>query len=152
MAGLLAIAACDRGSHPSQISKAAPDFIVRDGNSSIHLADYRGKIVLLNFWASWCVPCIEELPSLERLHREMPSIVVLAVSTDEDEAAYRQFLTDHNVDLITVDDPKARSSTLYGTFRWPESYIIDRDGILRRKFVGPQDWTSPEIVKYLRGL
>jgi len=152
VASVVLATGCDRGSHPSNISNAAPDFALSDGANTVHLADYRGKIVVLNFWASWCVPCVEELPSLLDLHHEMPSIVVLAVSTDTDQAAYRQFLIDHHVDLITVDDAKAQSSNLYGSYRWPESYVIDRQGILRRKFVGPQDWTSSEIVKYLKSL
>jgi thiol-disulfide isomerase/thioredoxin len=90
---------CDRGSHPSEIGKPAPDFTVADGTSSIHLASYRGQIVLLNFWASWCEPCILELPSLKEFHREHPEYPILAVSIDESQEAYKQFLVRRNVNF-----------------------------------------------------
>jgi cytochrome c biogenesis protein CcmG/thiol:disulfide interchange protein DsbE len=141
---------CDRGSHPGQIGEAAPDFVVRDGSQTVRLSAYRGRVVLLVFWASWCQPCLEELPSLEELQRRMPQVVVLTVSTDEDEAAYRQFLADNRVDLLSVRDPAQASNHLYGTYRFPESYIIDQRGVIRRRFIGPQDWTNPEIVSYLQ--
>jgi thiol-disulfide isomerase/thioredoxin len=91
---ILAVAAvgCDRGSHPSEIGKPAPDFTVADGTTSIHLASYRGHVVLLNFWASWCGPCILELPSLQQFHREHPEYPILGVSIDVDEDAYKRFL------------------------------------------------------------
>ena len=144
--------ACDRGAHPGQVGKPAPDFTVSDGSSSIHLASYRGQVVLLNFWASWCAPCVAELPSLEALHHQMPSVVMLAVSIDEDPAAYSSFIARRHVDLITVRDPAQRAATLYHTEMWPETYIIDRQGIVRRKFIGAQDWSSAEIAAYLKSL
>lgn len=148
----LLVTGCDRGSHPSQTGKLAPDFTVSDGTTSVHLASLRGKVVVLNFWASWCPPCLEELPSLNALQQRAPQVVVLGVSTDEDADAYRQFLSAHRVGFLTVRDGKQASNTLYGSLRYPETYIIDRRGVLRRKFIGPQDWTSPEILAYLNGL
>lgn len=146
------MAACNRGAHPAQTGKAAPDFTVSDGTTTVHLASYRGQVVLLNFWASWCGPCIEELPSLLELHRQMPGLTILAVSIDEDPTAYANFIVRRHVDLITVRDPNESAAKLYHTDMWPETYAIDRNGIIRRKFVGPQDWTSPEIVSYLKSL
>jgi cytochrome c biogenesis protein CcmG/thiol:disulfide interchange protein DsbE len=108
--------------------------------------------VVLNFWATWCPPCLQELPALIALQHRMPQVVVLAVSTDEDQDAYRQFVTENHMDFLTVRDGKQQSNALYGTFRYPETYIIDQRGILRRKFVGPQNWVSPEILGYLNGL
>lgn len=151
--GLFAFAAgCDRGSHPSQTGKAAPDFTVSDGHNKVHLADYRGKVVLLNFWATWCPPCIQELPSLLALQKQMPEVVVLAVSIDEDDQAYRKFLVDHNVNLITVRDGAQTSNAKYNTEAYPETYIIDQQGVIRRKFIGATDWTQPEIMQYLKKL
>jgi thiol-disulfide isomerase/thioredoxin len=124
---------CDRGGHPGQIGTSAPQFTVTDSDRTVRLADYRGKVVVLNFWASWCAPCLEEFPSLIQLQRDMPNVVVLAVSFNDEEAAYK-------------------SNLAYGTMRPPESYIIDRNGIIRRKFIGPVEWTSPEIVTYLNRL
>ena len=109
-------------------------------------------MVVLNFWATWCPPCIEELPSLEELQRRMPDVAVVAISTDEDRQVYQRFLTEHHVKLNTVWDGKQTVNPLYGTFRYPETYVIDRNGVLRRKFIGPQTWTSPEIMDYLSKL
>ncbi len=148
----LFIGGCDRGSTPRQTGRVAPDFTVSDGSRTVHLADYRGKVVVLNFWATWCAPCIEELPSLTAMQRALPQVQVLAVSTDGDSAAYRSFLSENKVGLLTVEDSARRSSALYGTFRYPETYVIDQHGILRRKFIGAQDWTNPEILAYLRRL
>jgi len=143
---------CDRGNHPKEIGKAAPDFTVSDGRTSIHLANYRGQVVLLNFWASWCAPCIEELPSLLEFHREHPEYPILAVSIDEDEQAYRRFLVQRHVDFLTVWDPQQSASNKYGATGWPETFIIDRQGKVRRRFIGATDWTDPEIIRYLKTL
>ncbi len=149
---LALLPACNRGSRPAQTGRPAPDFTVSDGTSSIHLSSYRGQVVLLNFWASWCTPCVEEMPSLLALHHEQANLTILAVSIDDDRAAYSSFIAEHHVDLITVLDPTQSAAKLFHTEMWPETYVIDRQGIIRRKFVGPQDWTSPEIVTYLNSL
>lgn len=149
---LALLPACNRGSHPAQTGKAAPDFTVSDGTSTVHLASYRGRVVLVNFWASWCEPCVEELPSLLELHHDQPDLAILAVSIDDDPAAYSSFIVRNHMDLITVRDPTQSAANLFHTDMWPETYVIDRQGIIRRKFVGPQEWTSPEIVSYLKSL
>ncbi len=77
---------------------------------------------------------------------------MLAVSIDDDQNAYRQFLKDHKIDFMTVRDPAKQSSNLYGTFKYPETYVIDRNGIVRRKFIGAVEWSQPEIVEYLNRL
>ena len=149
---LAVLAACDRGAHPAQTGQAAPDFTVSDGTSSIHLANYRGKVVLLNFWATWCEPCLEELPSLLELHHDQPNLAILAVSIDEDPDAYSHFLVRRHVDLTTVRDPDQTAAKLYHSEAWPETYVIDRQGVIRRKFIGAQDWSSPEVREYLKSL
>jgi thiol-disulfide isomerase/thioredoxin len=143
---------CDRGAHPPQTGQPAPDFTVSDGTSTIHLASYRGRVVLLNFWATWCAPCVEEMPSLIALHHERPDLAILAVSIDEDPDAYSRFLTRRHVDLITVRDPAQTAAKLFHTEGWPETYIIDRQGFIRRKIVGDPDWSNPEIRAYLKSL
>jgi cytochrome c biogenesis protein CcmG/thiol:disulfide interchange protein DsbE len=135
------------------IGSAAPDFTVTDSDHTVSLHDYRGKIVVLNFWTTWCPPCIEELPSLVQMQKRLaPRVVVLAVSTDESERAYKQFLVKYNVDLLTVRDAAANSARLYGATGQPETFIIDGAGTIRRKFVGPVNWTSREITDYLNKL
>lgn len=143
---------CDRGSHPGQIGQPAPDFTVNDPGKTVKLDQYKGKVVVLNFWASWCPPCLEEFPSLIALQKQMPGIVVLAVSFDTDPQAYRDYVRENHIDLNTVLDRSQKSNLAYGTTRPPETYIIDRDGVIRRKFIGAQDWTNPEIVDYLKRL
>jgi peroxiredoxin len=141
-----------------QTGKPAPDFTLSDGTTTVHLASYRGKVVLLNFWGTWCPPCLVELPSLIQLHREMPSLAIVAVAVPEDEGvaedpiAYRAFITRHHIDFTTVRDTNGSAPALFHTDMWPETYAIDRQGVIRRKFVGAQDWTSLEIQNYLKSL
>ena len=149
---LLLAAGCNRGAKPSKIGKTALDFTVQDGGKSVRLADYRGKVVLLNFWASWCGPCIQETPALVDLHHERPDLAIVAISIDEDPGAYQRFLQRFHVDYTTVRDPDQKVAKVYGTDGWPETYIIDRQGVLRRKVVGDPDWSSPEMRAYLQGL
>jgi cytochrome c biogenesis protein CcmG/thiol:disulfide interchange protein DsbE len=147
--GILAVTGCDRGSHPGNIDKPAPQFVLSDGVRTADLSKLRGRVVVLNLWATYCAPCIEELPSLLALQRQMPDVAVVAVSMDQDPDVYRRFLAEHHVDVLTVRDEEQRVNALYGTVQIPETYIIDRQGILRRKFIGAQNWTSPEITGYL---
>jgi cytochrome c biogenesis protein CcmG, thiol:disulfide interchange protein DsbE len=150
--GILLVTGCDRGSHPGNIDKPAPQFVLGDGTRTVDLNKLRGRVVVLNLWATWCAPCIEELPSLLALQKQMPDLAIVAVSMDQDPDVYRRFLAEHHVDLMTLRDQDQRINALYGTLQIPETYIIDRKGILRRKFVSSQDWTSPEITSYLSKL
>jgi cytochrome c biogenesis protein CcmG, thiol:disulfide interchange protein DsbE len=155
---LTPLSACNRGSHPAQLDLPAPDFTVSDGTTTIHLASYRGKVVLLNFWGTWCPPCIEEIPSLIQLHHDMPSLSIVGVAVpldegvSEDPAEYKAFLARHHIDFTSVRDTNELAPKLFQTDMWPETYAIDRNGFIRRKFVGPQDWTSPEIRSFLKSL
>jgi cytochrome c biogenesis protein CcmG, thiol:disulfide interchange protein DsbE len=151
---LLALSACYSGTRPPHIGSAAPDFTVQDSDRTVALNQFRGQVVVLNFWATWCPPCVEEMPSLVEMQRRMKAkgVTVVAVSIDVDENAYHQFVKDHGVNLLTVRDPEQKSPRLYGTRGWPETFIIDRNGVLRRKFIGPIDWTGPEITDFLSKL
>ena len=148
---LLALAGCYSGTRPPRIGTAAPDFTVRDSDRTVTLSQLKGQVVVLNFWATWCPPCIEEMPSLVRMQARMKpqGVTVLAVSLDVDDDNYRRFVRDHSVNLLTVRDADQKSNALYGTFKFPETYIIDRNGVMRRKFIGAVDWTEPEIIDFL---
>ncbi|MFC6644785.1 TlpA family protein disulfide reductase [Granulicella cerasi] len=137
---------------PEQLGTTAPNFSITNGSKSINSQQLRGKLVLLNFWASWCAPCLEELPSLEDLHHQMPQVELVGISIDSDSSAYEYFLKLHHVDFTTYIDQEQRVNAQFGTFRPPESYVIDQNGVIRRKFIGPQTWNSPEIVDYLKKL
>jgi peroxiredoxin len=148
-------AGCDRGSVPNLVGKPAPDFTVQDASTRVSLHELRGKVVVLNFWATWCPPCVEEMPSLIAMQKQMKDrVTVLAVSTDDSDGEYRRFVEEQGLSptLLTVRDDAKHSNRLYGSFRFPETYVIDRQGVLRRKFIGPVDWTKPEIIEYLSRL
>ena len=148
------LSGCYGGSRPPRVGSAAPDFTVRDAEHTVTLSQFKGQVLVLNFWATWCLPCVEEMPSLVRMQQRMQSkaVTVLAVSIDVDESNYRRFLKDHNVNLLTVRDPDQKTNSLYGTSKFPETYIIDRNGVVRRKFIGAVDWTEPEVIDFLNKL
>ena len=149
---VLSAVGCDRGDHPGYLNEPAPEFSVHDGQHAFDLSQMRGQVVLLNFWATWCAPCIEEMPSLEALGRDLPQVKIIGVATDADPAAYNSYLLRHPLPFFTVLDSAQTSNMKYGTYRFPESYIIDKAGVIRRKFIGPQDWTSPDVENTLRRL
>ena len=153
IAASLLLSSCNSGSHPPRIGSTAPGFTITDSQRTVKLSDFQGKPVLLNFWASWCVPCVEEMPSLVQLQKQLgDKVIIVAVSEDSDDKPYQQFLRQHNVDLLTVRDSQQKTSEVYGTFKFPETYVIDRNGKILRKFIGAQEWTSPDIVSYLQKL
>ncbi len=147
-----------QGPERTQVGSAAPTFSVAGRSSEIKLEDFRGKVVLLNFWATWCPPCVHEMPSLENLHQRLrdKDFKILAVSVDEGGwNAIDRFLKQLPVTLDILLDARGDVSSLYGTYQLPESYLIDKKGVIVRKYVGPRDWTDPSIVseieKYAEG-
>lgn len=150
----IVLSGCYGGSRPPRIGQAAPDFTVQDADRTVSLGQFRGQVLVLNFWGTFCPPCIEEMPSLISMAQIMKpkGVTVLGISIDVDAGAYHKFLVDHGVKFLTVQDPDQKTSSLYGTHGWPETYIIDRNGVVRRKFIGPVDWNAPEIRDYLEKL
>jgi len=132
---------------------SAPDFtITADGGRSLSASNFGGKLLVLNFWATWCPPCVEETPSLSRFAQQYADkgVVVLALSVDKDEKAYRAFLQRFKPDFLTARDSKVHAD--YGTFMYPETYIIDAKGRVSRKYAEAEDWMSPEITQYVNSL
>lgn len=130
----------------------APSFTIRaDNGQSFTPTDFGGRVLVLNFWASWCPPCVEETPSLSEFQKATKNsgVVVLAVSVDKNEKAYRDFVSRFKPAFITARDADATISGDYGTFKFPETYII-RDGKVIQKYVAGRDWTSPELVNEIR--
>ena len=135
--------------------KRAEDFSMELSGKPAHLSDFHGKVVVLNFWGTWCPPCIEETPALNQLqkHIEARNALILGVAADDDIAAYEKFLKDQGVNFPTYRDPGTKDShsplaATYGTTMYPETYIIDRNGKIARKIIGPQEWNSPEMLAY----
>ncbi len=119
------------------------------------LASQRGKVVVLNFWATWCPPCVAEMPSLERLHRALSpeGLSVVTVSTDEDEAELRKFVSQRALSVPVLMDPGGRvAGNEYRTTGYPETFLLDRQGRILRHIVGPAEWDSPEMLAELRRL
>jgi peroxiredoxin len=129
------------------------------GGSPVHLSDYRGKVVLLNIWATWCKPCEEEAPSLERLYQTIkagthgPDFEVLAVSIDaRSRDAVLPFQSKFALTFPILFDPDGRVSRLYQTTGVPESFVIDRQGMIREKIIGPREWDRPETVDWFQDM
>src|SRR5207253_1040328 len=112
-AALIVLIGCDRGSKPALLNASAPDFTIQDAGRTVSLHDFRGKVVVLNFWATWCPPCVDEMPSLVALQAKpevRDRVQILAVSLDQDESAYKKFLADYNISILTIRDPSQEST------------------------------------------
>lgn len=133
----------------------APNFsVTTDSGRTISRSNFGGKILVLNFWATWCPPCVDEIPSLEEFHRQLSGsgVVVLAVSVDRNGEQYSRFLQKAGITFQTARDPDATVSSRYGTFKYPESYVIDQNGKVVQKIIGATNWTDPRMINYIRSL
>ena len=133
----------------------APDFsITAENGRAMSPTNFGGRLLVLNFWATWCPPCIEETPSLDQFQRAMAGsgVVVLGVSVDKDEKAYRAFLNRTNVSFLTARDPENKINAEFGTFKYPETYVINEKGNVVRKFIGPVNWTDERMLSDIKSL
>jgi cytochrome c biogenesis protein CcmG, thiol:disulfide interchange protein DsbE len=138
-----------------EVGQAAPDFTVPSfpsGQARFH--DRRGRVVLVNFWATWCPPCVEESPSLQKFSELMRNqgVEVLGISVDQDPAALQKFIDQFHLTFTIGRDPNQKLAHRYGTFQFPETYIVDRDGRVAEKIIGPIDWQDPRIIAFVRNL
>ena len=140
------------------VDRPAPMFEARDLSGRVHsLSDYRGKVVVLNFWASYCQPCKDEFPSFAMMARMFSEeLVVIAVSHDEDMSQLVGFLEEQfpsgELPLVVLSDPSARIAALYGTDKLPETYLIDRHGAVIVRLVNARDWMTPEMIRLMTGV
>src|SRR5690242_9320254 len=138
-----------------QVGDRAPDFSIKADNGRMYTrSDFGGKLLILNFWATWCPPCREELPSLDALQRTLGSrgLVVLAVRVDKDEKLYRDFLAVNKVAMTTARDPSQQINREYGTVQFPESYIIDQRGRVVEKIISSTNWMDERMVTHVQSL
>ena len=114
------------------------------GGPRVGLEQLNGKIVLLNFWATWCKPCEDEMPAMERLYRSLSGrdFELLAISVDEDEALVREFADRLGLSFPILMDPGKDVANAYQTFRFPESLLVGRDGVVLERYVGPKEWDA----------
>ncbi len=132
----------------------APEFsITTDQGQHVTPVSFGGKVLVLNFWATWCSPCVQEIPSLNQFQKRFAKsgVVVVAVSVDKNPQKYRAFLNRIHVSFDTARDPSADISAKYGTFQYPETYII-KGGRIMRKFPEAEDWVSDDMTQYVQSL
>jgi peroxiredoxin len=143
-------------SDPVGRGSTAPDFALRErpGPGEISLASLRGQVVLLNFWATWCEPCEREMPAMERLYEKLgpEGLRLVAVSVDESGDVIDQFRKRFGLTFPILWDPEKRVSDTYQTYRYPETLLIGRDGVVVERYVGPREWDSPLYEARLRRL
>jgi cytochrome c biogenesis protein CcmG/thiol:disulfide interchange protein DsbE len=135
---------------------SAPDFTVTaDNGSTVSLPGFKGKLLVLNFWATWCPPCVQETPSLSNFAQQFAGkgVVVLGVSVDRDQQAYNAFLQKYHPAFLTMrEDKQHRINEDFGTFMYPETYLIDANGKVLKKIAEGANWTDPELVQYVNSL
>ncbi|NOX33710.1 MAG: TlpA family protein disulfide reductase [Deltaproteobacteria bacterium] len=136
------------------VGTMAPDFSLPDlEGKTVSLSDFRGKLVLLNIWATWCRPCIDEMPSIEKLYKKFnqDDFQILAVSIDtKGKKAVYPFMKLYNLHFKALLDKRGAVQKAYQATGVPESFIIDKNGIIIQKVIGSFDWSSPEIFQYLK--
>ncbi|MBW2273294.1 MAG: TlpA family protein disulfide reductase [Deltaproteobacteria bacterium] len=134
----------------------APEFVLPllDAGREIRLSDHRGQVVLVNFWATWCKPCEDEMPAMERLYRRLGprGFEMLAVSVDEDPDAVRGFKEKMGITFPLLLDPSQSVARAYQTMGFPESLLVDREGNVVERYVGPREWDHPAYVERIEGL
>jgi cytochrome c biogenesis protein CcmG, thiol:disulfide interchange protein DsbE len=148
--------------HIVGVGDTAPNFaITTTAGETLGPKNFGGKVLVLNFWASWCTPCVEEAPSLNEFAKTFKDqgVVVLGVSVDRNDQQFQNFVKRFSVLYPTARDPQQNLSYRYGTYKIPESYIIDRNGKVVQKFAGLPErdgqaisWMDPELVGFVRSL
>ena len=136
--------------------KPAPDFSLPnlDGDT-VRLSDYSGRVIMLNIWATWCPSCVEEMPSMEKLHQELSpeGLEIIAVSIDASGMdVVKPFMEEHKLTFTALMDPDGEIRRLYKITGIPESYIIDKQGVIVAKIIGSRDWGGTEAIRYFRKL
>ncbi len=143
-----------------RVGSSAPGFnavdIANSDGAVKSLSDYRGKVILLNIWATWCEPCRREMPSMQAVHQDLESkgLAIVAVSVDDPDAmpVIRQFVDDYGLTFDVLHDQTELFRAVYRYVGVPETYIIDRSGVIRRKMISDHDWNSAENRRFIESL
>jgi peroxiredoxin len=144
-----------RQPHPLAIGDDAPEFTVPAlPSGSLGLSQYRQQVVVLNFWATWCEPCVEETPSLVKFAESVrpAGVAVVGVSEDQDRAALEKFIQQYHITYAVGRDPDRALAARFGTFQFPETYILDRHGRIAEKLIGPVDFDDPRLLSFVQEL
>jgi peroxiredoxin len=130
----------------------APDFTLEDRQGKTWtLSELKGQVVFVNFWATWCPPCIEEMPSMQRLYSTLPKdkFKMLAILNRDDPKLADSFAAKFGITMPILNDQNNMTGSVYGLTGVPETYIVDKHGILRKKIIGPAQWDSPANIQML---
>jgi DsbE subfamily thiol:disulfide oxidoreductase len=153
LAGCLALFITACGENPvATVGKPAPDFDTLDLDGKVwSLSKLKGKVVFINFWATWCSPCREEMPSMQRLYTKLPKdkFEMIALFNNDKKPAVRKFVSQLGLTFPILSDEHNFAGTKYGLTGLPETFIVDKQGIIREKIIGPAKWDSPENVEML---
>ncbi len=137
------------------VGKKAPEFKAKDlSGNTVSLSSLKGKPILLNFWATWCPYCREERPYLNSLYKEYKDkgLVIIAVSVDKSEETVKRYLKRVPSDFMIIHDEDNKASGIYGVYSLPTSFLIDRNGIIKNKFMGMRNWTEDSSKKLINDL
>ena len=153
LAGCLALFITACGEKPvATVGKPAPDFDTLDLDGKVwSLSKLKGKVVFVNFWATWCSPCREEMPSMQRLYTKLPKdkFEMIALFNNDKKPAVRKFVSQLGLTFPILSDEHNFAGTKYGLTGLPETFIVDKQGVIREKIIGPAKWDSPENVEML---
>ncbi len=150
LATLALLSACGERIAIPTVGQPVPEVALPDlEGKTVNLSDFRGEVVLLNFWATWCPPCVDEMPSLQKLQKALgeKGLNILAISVDEKLEDIERFRDEFQLDLPILRDSGAKVAHSFATFKFPETYIVGRDGRLMGKVIGPRDWIAPLVIR-----
>lgn len=150
---LVVFTGCNKVQPPPKEGSVAPDFTLKDlSGRDVRLKDLQGKLVLVNFWATWCPPCRGEVPSMVKLNEVMAGkpFQMLAISIDEGgRDAVESFFRTSGAKLPVLLDTEQKVSKTYGTTGVPETFVVDKKGVILKKVVGAMDWSDPQVIQFL---
>jgi cytochrome c biogenesis protein CcmG, thiol:disulfide interchange protein DsbE len=150
---LFAVFAPRRG--PLRVGSRVPQFTLPEmGGGDFSMHDARHHVSVVNFWATWCPPCVMETPSLEKFAQKMRplGVRVIAVSVDQKTSDLERFVSAYHLTFPILRDPSQALASQFGTYKFPETYIFDRNGRLAEKVIGPADWEDPRMIEFVEAL
>lgn len=133
----------------------AVDVLLHDlDGKTVKLSQFKGKVIILNFWATWCPPCREEMPSMDAMYKKFKGtdLVMLPVSIDDNTETIREFMKKNNYEMPAYHDANREAGSVYGITGVPETFLIDRKNIIAEKFIGPVDWSKPDVLQLIQDM